>query len=518
MGALLRAAGFNVTMQKMDGYLNVDPGTMSPYVHGEVFVTDDGAETDLDLGHYERFIDEPMTENSCWTSGKLIMEVIDRERRGVFLGKDVQLIPDLTNLIKEKIREHAEQTGADISIVEIGGTVGDFENEAMIEAARQMRSDLGPQKTMFAYITFLPWLNASKELKARPTQHAVRKLREYGIQPDLLFLRADKKITRDIREKVSRNTDVRLDRVVAAPTIKSIYKVPLNFAKRYVFEKMAEQFNLGNARPDLSAWETLNRKIVEVKKPIRIAICGKYNELEDAYISVVEAIKAASYAHDRQPILEWIHSEVLEKPNSQEGRSAWSALKKCNAILVPGGFGNRGMEGKIMAAKYAREHKVPYLGLCLGAQIMAIEFARNVVGIADATSAEFDEENEFKHHIVHYMPGMYKGMGMGGTLRLGAYPCKIKLGTLAHRLYKVEDISERHRHRYEFNNKYRKQLEDAGLIFSGEYQESSLMEIVELLDHPFMIGSQFHPEFKSRPYKPHPLFDGLIRAAIGEEV
>lgn len=518
MGALLREAGVHITMQKLDGYLNVDPGTMSPFIHGEVYVTDDGAETDLDLGHYERFIDTPMTKTSCHTAGQFITEIIKKERAGEFLGKDVQLIPDLTNLIKQTIKDHAEKSGADVAIVEIGGTIGDFENESMVEAIRQMKSELGPEQTMFAYIVYLPYLKASKELKTRPAQHAVRALRNYGITPDLLFLRADKKITKDLRQKIAKNTDVRLDCVIPAPTIKSIYKVPLNFSKRYVFEKISEHFNLGISRPDLSKWEGVNDKIVNSKDELKIAICGKYNALEDAYISVVESIKSACYNNNQKPVIEWIHSEALTDPTSEAGKENWDRLKQCKGIIVPGGFGNRGIEGKIQAITFAREKKIPFLGLCLGSQLMAIEFARNVAKMPDATSEEFDAKGKSTTHIVHFLPGKHKGMTMGGTLRLGAFPCKIKPKTLASRIYEESEISERHRHRFEFNNKFKPQLEKAGLIFSGEFPKTGLMEIVELKDHPFMIGSQFHPEFKSKPWKPHPLFDGLIKAALGEKV
>ncbi len=342
IGALLRAADLKVTMQKLDGYLNVDPGTMSPYQHGEVFVTDDGAETDLDLGHYERFLDAPMQHSSCYTSGQLISEIIQRERRGEFLGRDVQLIPDLTNLIKEKIQENARTSGCDIAIVEIGGTVGDFENESMIEVARQMRAELGEDKTMFAYVVYLPWLKASKELKTRPAQHAIRALRNYGIQPDLLFVRADKKITKNLREKIARNSGVRLDYVIPAPTIKSIYKCPLNFAKRYVFEKVMEHFNMQIQRPDLSQWEEVNAKIATPNQEVKIALCGKYNELEDAYISVVEAVKSACYNNNCQPKIEWVHSEALEDATSEAGAAAWATLQECDGVIVPGGFGHRG--------------------------------------------------------------------------------------------------------------------------------------------------------------------------------
>lgn len=518
MGALLREANVPITMQKLDGYLNVDPGTMSPFIHGEVYVTDDGAETDLDLGHYERFIDTPMTKTSCHTAGQFITEIIKKERAGEFLGKDVQLIPDLTNLIKATIKDHAEKSGADVAIIEIGGTIGDFENESMVEAVRQMKSELGPEQTMFAYIVYLPYLKASKELKTRPAQHAVRALRNYGITPDLLFLRADKKITKDLRQKIAKNTDVRLDCVIPAPTIKSIYKVPLNFSKRYVFEKISEHFNLGISRPDLSKWEGVNDKIVNSKDELKIAICGKYNALEDAYISVVESIKSACFNNNHKPVIEWIHSEALTDPTSEAGEENWDRLKQCKGIIVPGGFGNRGIEGKIAAIKYAREKKIPFLGLCLGSQLMAIEFARNVAKMPDATSEEFDAKGKSKTHIVHFLPGKHKGMTMGGTLRLGAFPCKIKPKTLASRIYEESEISERHRHRFEFNNKFKPQLEKAGLIFSGEFPKTGLMEIVELKNHPFMIGSQFHPEFKSKPWKPHPLFDGLIKAALGKKV
>ena len=501
----MEMSGYRVSIQKLDGYLNVDPGTMSPFEHGEVFVTDDGAETDLDLGHYERFIDEPLNTHSSYSAGKLYQEILCQERDGKFLGKTVQIIPHLTDLVKEKIRKAAELSKCDIMIVEIGGTVGDMENEFYVEAARQMRFELGAENVQFFHVTLLPYIAASKELKTKPTQSAIRDLRSRGIQADFIILRADVEIPVEICEKVSLFCDVPLQRVIPAPTLDSIYRVPVEFAKTALASELQKRLGLTVKTPDLSDWEELVNRMKHTTNELHIAIVGKYNNLEDAYLSVVEAIKSAAYHHFCKPVIHWIDAEDIER----DGTNA--ILRDMDAILVPGGFGNRGIEGKILAAQFARENKVPYLGLCLGSQIMAIEFARNVCGLTGANSEEFDEQTE--HKIVHFMADQKTIRAKGGTMRLGAYPCTIEKDTLAEEAYGVTDISERHRHRYEFNNIYRELLESKGFIISGTSPDGELVEIVELRDHPCMIAAQFHPEFKSRPNRPHPLFSIWIRKA-----
>ena len=502
----MEASGYKVFIQKFDGYLNVDPGTMSPFEHGEVFVTDDGAETDLDLGHYERFIDEALSTHSSYSAGKLYQEMLDREREGKYLGKTVQIIPHLTDLVKEKIRNAAQISGCDILIVEIGGTVGDMENEFYVEAARQLRFELGASNVQFFHVTLLPYIAASKELKTKPTQASIRDLRSRGIQADFIALRADTDIPSELCEKVSRFCDVPVECVIPAPTIDSIYRVPLNYAKTELASELQKRFGLEIRTPDLSDWEKYIEHMSNAKMVLHIAMVGKYNSLEDAYLSVVEAIKSAFYHHDCVPKIHWIQSEQIEKDGAD------SLLSGMDAILVPGGFGNRGIEGKILAAKFARENNIPYLGLCLGSQIMAIEFARNVCGLANANSEEFDEESEYR--VIHFMADQKTIRAKGGTMRLGAYPCVIKEDTLAHEAYGMTEISERHRHRYEFNNIYRELLESKGFMISGTSPDGELVEIVELRDHPCMIAAQFHPEFKSRPNRPHPLFDIWARKTL----
>lgn len=505
IGTLMEASGYRVSIQKLDGYLNVDPGTMSPYEHGEVFVTDDGAETDLDLGHYERFIDEPLNTHSSYSAGKLYQEMLHMEREGKYLGKTVQIIPHLTDLVKDKIRKAAELSKCDIMIVEIGGTVGDMENEFYLEAARQMRFELGAENVQFFHVTLLPYIAASKELKTKPTQSAIRDLRARGIQADFIILRADADIPAELCEKVSRFCDVSLERVIPAPTLDSIYRVPLGFAKTELAAELQKRLGLAVKTPKLSDWRKFIDHMDHTTGKVRIAIVGKYNNLEDAYLSVVEAVKSAAYHHSLKPAIHWIDAEQIEREGAE------SVLGNMDAILIPGGFGTRGTEGKILAAQYARKNKVPYLGLCLGSQIMAIEFARNICGLANANSEEFDENA--KYQIVHFMKDQKTIRAKGGTMRLGAYPCTIKKGTLAYEAYGTTEISERHRHRFEFNNAYRELLESKGFVISGTSPDGELVEIVELRDHPCMIAAQFHPEFKSRPNRAHPLFDIWIRKA-----
>ncbi len=507
IGNLLKAAGFKVFPQKLDPYLNVDPGTMSPFQHGEVFVTDDGAETDLDLGHYERFIDIPLTRLSSTSTGQIYQTVLDRERKGDYLGGTIQIVPHITDEIKRRIRDAAAQSKCDIMLCEIGGTVGDIEGQPFIEALRQMRNE-ERDNTLFIHLTLLPFLKSSNELKTKPTQLSVRTLQSMGIHPDIIMLRADEKIEKKHIMKISHFCDVGPDSVVPAPTVKCIYEVPLNFQKYNVVQTICKKLNLKYRKPDLLEWGKMVKRVLTSTEEIQIGLAGKYNDLDDAYISVIEAIKSASFFHSRKAKIVWIDAEKIEAKD----RNEWKKLHKVDGVVVPGGFGVRGTEGKILVAQYCREEGVPYLGLCLGAQIMTIEFARNVVGIKDATSEEFDAKS--KNKVVHFLPGQDERRAKGGTLRLGSWPCHILKNTLAYKCYKTDKIDERHRHRYEFNNHFKKQLEGKGLIFSGISPDHELMEIVEIKKHPFMIGSQFHPEFKSRPNRPHPLFREFIKAAI----
>ncbi len=510
IGALLKASGQKVFTQKLDPYLNVDPGTMSPFQHGEVFVTDDGGETDLDLGHYERFIDTSLSKLSSVTTGKVYGEVLDKERKGGFLGRTIQIIPHITNAIKNKVTEAAKKSKCDIMMVEIGGTVGDIEGLPFLEAIRQMRYDHGPENVFFIHLTLLPYLAGSKELKTKPTQASVRELRSIGIQPDMILARADHLIKKDHLKKISLFCDVEEKYVIPAQTVGSIYEVPLNLQQYRITELIAKKLHLGRIKPKLKEWQSVDDKIKAKKKPLKVALVGKYTGLDDAYLSVIESIKIACYHARREPEIIWISSEKLE----EEDTKTWKQLKDADAILVPGGFGVRGVEGKIMAAKYARENKVPYLGLCLGMQIMTIEFARYALKNDKITSEEFDEEGKTtkNNYIIHFLPGQSIASDKGGTLRLGQYPCRLKKSSLAGKLYGKTMIHERHRHRYEINNKFVKPLEKAGMVFSGIYPKANLVEIAEINGHPFMIGSQFHPEFKSRPNKPHPLFKGFIEA------
>lgn len=507
IGAIMKASGFSVSIRKLDPYLNVDPGTMSPFQHGEVFVTDDGAETDLDLGHYERFIDENLTHASTVTTGRIYSQVLEKERKGKYLGRTIQIVPHITNAIKENIQMDAEKY--DILVIEIGGTVGDIEGEPFLEAMRQMRSELGHHNVLSVHLTLLPFLQASGELKTKPTQLSVRELKRVGMTPDIIIARSDVPVSEKILKKISRFCDVAYRAVFPAETVPSIYQVPLKLQSRKIAEVIAEKLSLGDIKPKLREWKKLNKNIEVSTEEICIGLAGKYNGLDDAYLSVFEAIKSAGYFFQKKIRIVWIDMEDIEKGLPEEIEK----MKKCKGIVVPGGFGIRGTEGKIFVAKYCRETKTPYLGLCLGSQILAIEFARHVGGITDATSEEFD--SKAKNPIVHFLPGQSEDKAKGGTLRLGSYPCVIRKGTTAAKAYKSKEVSERHRHRYEFNNAYRKQLEDAGLVFSGVSPDDSLVEIVEVPNHPFMVGTQFHPEFKSRPNKPHPLFRDFMQAVIG---
>jgi CTP synthase len=505
MGRILKARGVRVSVQKLDPYINVDPGTMSPYQHGEVFVTDDGAETDLDLGHYERFIDENLTRASNMTTGQVYAEVIAKERRGDFLGGTVQVVPHITNEIKRRIGLAAKESGADVLIVEVGGTVGDIESLPFLEAIRQMRKDVGRDNVTYIHVTLLPHISTTGELKTKPTQHSVKELRAIGIQPDAILCRSDLPIDPATREKISLFTDVETRAVFPLVTAQSIYQVPLILEDLGLGKFLAERLGIADRAPDLRAWRELVERIEEPKALLRIAVVGKYVELPDAYISVREALFHAGLHHKRRIEVDWILSEDLERGKGFE------RLANVDGIVVPGGFGERGIEGKILAARYARVHHVPYLGLCLGMQVMCVELARDVLENDDPNSTEFNPAT--RHPIIDLMPEQRGIADMGGTMRLGRYPCHLVEGTIASRAYGDEIAYERHRHRFEFNNAYRELLANAGMQYSGLSPEGNLVEISELRDHPFMVGSQFHPEFKSRPERPHPLFREFVHAA-----
>lgn len=504
IGRILKARGVRVSVQKLDPYLNVDPGTMSPYQHGEVFVTEDGAETDLDLGHYERFIDENLSRHSNVTTGQVYSEVILKERRGDFLGGTVQVIPHITNEIKHRIALAAKGGNPDVLLVEVGGTVGDIEGQPFLEAIRQMRKDVGRDNVMYIHVTLVPSIGATGELKTKPTQHSVRDLRAIGIQPDAIVLRADAPIDNALCDKIALFTDVEKRAVVPLTTAQTIYQVPLMLEEAGLGQFICERFGL-NCEADLAQWQDLVNRLRAPKEKLRIGIVGKYVELPDAYMSVREALVHAALHHNRDIQVDWILSEDLEKDRGFE------RLSHVDGIIVPGGFGDRGIEGKILAAKYARVHRVPYLGLCLGMQVMCIELARNVLESDEPNSTEFDPGT--KDPIIDLMEDQRSIADLGGTMRLGAYPCRLEEGSKARAAYGMENISERHRHRFEFNNRYREMLSNAGLEYSGKSPDGNLVEIAELRDHPFMLGSQFHPEFKSRPERPHPLFRDFVAAA-----
>lgn len=506
IGRVLKSRGVSVTMQKLDPYINVDPGTMSPYQHGEVFVTEDGAETDLDLGHYERFIDENLTKASNTTTGQIYAEVIAKERRGDYLGGTIQVIPHITNEIKRRIGLAAKATNPDVVIVEVGGTVGDIESLPFMEAIRQMRKDVGRDNVLYIHVTWLPHIGATNELKTKPTQHSVHELRSIGLNPEMIILRSDFPINDSLREKIALFTDVETRAVIPLVTTNVLYEVPLLLEEQGVGDFLIERLHLtASASPDLSDWRQLVAEMRAHKEPLPIAIVGKYVELKDAYMSVRESLYHAGVAHNVDVQIDWILSEDLEK-----GRGL-DRLARVAGIVVPGGFGYRGIEGKIVAAQYAREHKVPYLGLCLGMQVMCIDKLRAIVGNDEPNSTEFDHGTRYP--VIDLLPEQRDISDMGGTMRLGSYPCALVPGTLAARAYGTALVHERHRHRFEFNNAYRDLMQKNGLILSGLSPDGRLVEIVELADHPFMVGSQFHPEFKSRPNRPHPLFKAFVEAA-----
>jgi len=508
IGRILKARGLSVTSLKLDPYINVDPGTMSPYQHGEVFVTDDGAETDLDLGHYERFTDENLTQLSNITTGRIYQAVIAKERRGDYLGGTVQVIPHITNEIKERIARVPRARGADVVVVEVGGTVGDIESLPFLEAIRQLRKDVGRRNVVYVHVTLLPALLATGELKTKPTQHSVKELRGIGIQPDVIILRSDQPVADEIREKIALFTDVAADAVIPAVTAETIYEVPLMFEEAGLGELLVRDLDLEQAAayPDLGGWRALVELIKRPKPELEIALVGKYIELPDAYLSVSEALKHAGWANGVDAKVRWVNSEGLTA-ESLEG-----ALGGAAGVLVPGGFGHRGIEGKILAARYARERRVPYLGLCLGLQCAVIEFARHVTGSPDANSTEFDMFTE--HPVIDFMPDQRDLEEKGGTMRLGIYPARLTPGSKAAAVYGDEVVYERHRHRFEVVNRYRPMLEEAGMVFSGQSPDGRLVEIIELRDHPWFVASQFHPEFRSRPDRPHPLFDGFVATAV----
>ncbi|MBR5995144.1 MAG: CTP synthase [Eubacteriaceae bacterium] len=506
LGRLLKARGLKVAAQKLDPYINVDPGTMSPYQHGEVFVTEDGAETDLDLGHYERFIDEDLNKYSNLTSGKVYWNVLNKERRGEYLGSTVQVIPHITDEIKEFIYRVGKQTGADVVITEIGGTIGDIESQPFIEAARQLSLEIGRGNSLFIHVTLVPYIEGSGEHKTKPTQHSVKELQGMGINPDIIVLRCDSPLDESIFRKISMFCNVRDDCVIENITLPNLYEAPLMLEKANFSGIVCRELGLETAEPDLSEWEGLVERIKNRPYTVNIALVGKYVALHDAYLSVKEALHHAGYHHNTHVRISWIDSETVTEDNAGE------ILGEADGIIVPGGFGSRGIEGMIVSEKFAREHDIPYFGVCLGMQIAVIEYARNVLGIFDADSGEFDTDTP--HKVIDFMPGQSDDIDKGGTLRLGSYPCKIKPGSVMERCYGSGLISERHRHRYEFNNDYRGMFEEAGMTLSGISPDGKLVEAVELSDRDFHVGVQFHPEFKSRPNRPHPLFVGFIGAAL----
>ena len=510
LGRLLKNRGYKVTIQKFDPYINVDPGTMNPYEHGEVFVTDDGAETDLDLGHYERFIDENLTHNSSVTMGKVYSTVIEKERRGDYLGKTVQVIPHITNEIKKRIYGF-ENTDTDIVITEVGGTIGDIEGLSIIEAIRQVGLEKNPEDVLYIHVTLLPYISGSNEIKSKPTQHSVKELQSLGIKPDIIVCRTELDIPDSVREKLSLFCNVRKTSVIENKTADCLYAVPLMLEEEGLAREACNHLKLDRYIPDNTKWQKMidDIRAIDKNKIVKIAIVGKYVKLEDSYISVIESLYHAGFANHVKVKVELVNSEKITKENAKE------VLQKYDGIVVPGGFGSRGIEGKIQTIKHARENNVPFLGICLGMQMAVVEYARDVLGLKDANSSELDENTQ--NPVIHIMEDQKNVNKKGGTMRLGAYPCILQEGSLAKKLYGKNEISERHRHRYEYNNAYRERLEKAGLKVSGTSPDGNLVEIVELENHPYFIAGQFHPELKSRPNRPAPLFVGLIRACLEQK-
>ena len=509
LGRLLKARGLKVAAQKLDPYINVDPGTMSPYQHGEVYVTEDGAETDLDLGHYERFIDENLNKYSNLTTGKVYWNVLNRERQGGYLGSTVQVIPHVTDEIKEFVYRVGRKTDADVVITEIGGTIGDIESQPFLEAVRQISLEVGRENSLFIHVTLVPFLRGSDEHKSKPTQHSVKELQGMGINPSIIVLRCDEPLEPSIFKKISMFCNVKPDCVIENITLPCLYEAPLMLEKADFSAVVCRELGLQTLPPDLSEWTEMVRRIKARTRDVQIGLVGKYVQLHDAYLSVAEALQHAGYALDTHVTIRWIDSERLTEESLRE------EMRDLDGLILPGGFGPRGIDGMILTARYAREHDLPYFGICLGMQIAVIEYARNVAGLSDAHSGEFDENSA--HKVIDFMPGQSDAIDKGGTLRLGAFPCVIAPDTTMARCYGAAEISERHRHRYEFNNDYRETLTGCGLTLSGLSPDGRLVETVELSDRPFYVGVQFHPEFKSRPNKPHPLFKGFIAAALAHQ-
>ena len=509
LGRLLKARGLKVASQKLDPYINVDPGTMSPYQHGEVYVTEDGAETDLDLGHYERFIDEDLNKYSNLTTGKVYWNVLNKERRGEYLGETVQVIPHITNEIKEFIYSVGKKSNADIVITEIGGTTGDIESQPFLEAIRQVGLEVGKENSLYIHVTLVPFLRGSDEHKTKPTQHSVKELQGMGISPDIIVLRCDEPLEDNIFKKIALFCNVKPDCVIENMTIPVLYEAPIMLEKNHFSDIVCRELGIYTGEPELTDWNEMLDRIKNRNKKVTIGLVGKYVQLHDAYLSVAEALRHAGYVYGARVQIKWIDSETVNDKNAAE------TLAGCDGILVPGGFGNRGIEGMISTARYARTHNVPYLGICRGMQIAVIEFARSVLGLNDANSGEFDENSH--HKVIDFMPDQSNEMNKGGTMRLGAYPCKIAAGTKMAECYKAEEIKERHRHRYEFNNDYRDDMTAKGLVISGTSPDNHIVETVEIPENDFYVGVQFHPEFKSRPNKAHPLFMGLVRAGLDKQ-
>ena len=507
LGRLLKARGLKVAAQKLDPYINVDPGTMSPYQHGEVYVTEDGLETDLDLGHYERFIDEDLNKFSNLTTGRVYWNVLNKERRGEYLGETVQVIPHITSEIKSFLYNVGQHAGADVVISEIGGTAGDIESQPFLEAIRQVGQEVGPENALYIHVTLVPYLKSSGEHKSKPTQHSVKELQSMGIKPDIIVLRTDEPITDEsIFQKIALFCNVRPDCVIENLTIPVLYEAPLMLERHHFSDIVCRELHLEAPAPDLSEWTALVRQIRSPKETVRVALVGKYVKLHDAYLSVMEALRHGGYGLSAKVDIDWVDSETLTEENAAD------RLSGADGILIPGGFGSRGIEGMIAACRYAREQGVPYLGICLGMQVAVIEFCRNVCAIKDANSGEFAPQG--RHKVIDYMPGQNQDRDKGGTLRLGSFPCKVKPGTKLRECYGQDLIHERHRHRYEFNNDYRETVEAAGMVLSGLSPDGRIVETVELAEHPFFVAGQFHPEFKSRPNRPHPLFAGFVKAAL----
>ncbi|WP_034765096.1 CTP synthase [Rossellomorea vietnamensis] len=506
LGRLLKNRGVSVTIQKFDPYINVDPGTMSPYQHGEVFVTDDGAETDLDLGHYERFVDINLTKYSSVTTGKIYSTVLKKERRGDYLGGTVQVIPHITNEIKERVYRAGRETNSDVVITEIGGTVGDIESLPFLEAIRQIKSDVGRDNVMYIHCTLIPYIKAAGEMKTKPTQHSVKELRSLGIQPNVIVVRTEMPMTQDMKDKIALFCDIDKHAVIEAMDADTLYSVPLALQDQKLDEITCQHLKLNCHEADMTEWNELVDRVKNLSRKTRIALVGKYVELQDAYISVVEALRHAGYHFDSDIEVRWLNSELVDNENVAE------KLADVDGILVPGGFGDRGVEGKIAATQYARENKIPFLGICLGMQLASVEYARNVLGLEGAHSAELNPETPYP--VIDLLPEQKDIEDLGGTLRLGLYPCKLTKGSKAYAAYDGEVVYERHRHRFEFNNHYREQMEKGGFIFSGTSPDGRLVEIIELSDHPWFVASQFHPEFTSRPTRPQPLFRDFVEASL----